>query len=240
MIGEQLLRLREKILRRLEFMKKARKFASLVPEENQELLASVASYWTSDRIAEGMKKMISGSLDGRRLYESVITAIPEIAQYNTVLDFGSGTGWVSRHLSYRYPNIRFYCYDLAYRASEELIRSLKNSSDIEKISFHDSYDHLLPKCDLVLSNMVFSALAPQHLNHCLSRFKENGCDLIFMSNSFLKQRRGSAASRSRDSGLRYCHNFLYYLDRHGYELKWLYTLSLSGKDKKVIIGYATA
>ena len=218
----------------------AYKYATTMPETNQELLASMDRFWTVDRIRTAVSDFNDGFSSVKySFYELLLATSCEIRNYDTVIDFGAGSGW-NAHLIASRCNANVYCYDIAYKVNR-IYNSLSEAMTTSSVRYVNDLEKLLASNSeskkLIYSNMVFSHFSSQHMEYYLNLFKEYNCDLLLLANNLAVPAR---TSRRHDNDRLFNHNYEYYMSASGYDIGWMYELDLVQSDNKnMIVIYAT-
>ena len=210
-------------------------------EANINLLKNgMGRYWTEEKINENLRELEICYSPWMRLYHSALIGSSVLQNYKVILDYGCGVGVHSFINKKIFQHCKFYMNDVAMLASPKLYEALKKNYETDDLKFVDKVtDDLLKECDLIYSAGTFSVMPPKQLERMLLRFYENDCDLLISTNSFLKQDLGLYQPYSKPYNdfkeARWSHNCKKYLNKIGYKINWLQTLTHDEFDNKRLI-----
>jgi len=215
-------------------------------EEDVDLLKDMMGrYWTEEKIQKNLDELKICYAPWMRLYHSVLIGCSVLQNHKVILDYGCGAGVHSFINKKIFNHCKFYMNDIAMLSSPKLYQSLKDNYETYDLQFVDRVtDDLLSECDLIYSAGTFSVMPPKQLERMLSRFYDNDCDLLVSTNTFLKQDLDVSQPYSKPYNdfreVNWSHNCKKYLNRVGYKIQWLQTLTHDEmENKRLVIFYAT-
>jgi hypothetical protein len=169
-------------------------------------------YWTAERQEKALHNDIS-LMPFHHKY-LIHNHLSEMLEYDLIIDYGGGTGALSRYLSEN-TNAKVMCFDPAYKSVPSLLNALRKKLD--GVNYYEDFNEILlqikqsDSCKVLLfSNIVFSHLNPIELTNLLIKISD--IDLLFSSNSFLNHRNSLfVKSIAREKGRLWLRNYWSFL-----------------------------
>lgn len=105
----------------------------------------------------------------RRRFRDALSCIDEGLSPEIVIDFGGGTGELSKRLEARFPEARIICYEPSPWMTKEAEENLAGQ---KRIAFVASLDQIPKgKADLLYCNEVFEHFPPAQVENAINRIK---------------------------------------------------------------------
>lgn len=223
-----------------ESVDRLKKYMCVMPEEDDEFMENLRHFWTDERIYNAQEQLKSGFVRNKSFYDTILMSASELSIHENILDFGCGIGIQAQEIKKRYPEKNVYGYDISFKASPLLFNQLVDSKKIDDFGIIDSFEDVLANTDLVYSNLVFSHFSENHINNYLSIFKRNNCALLVSSNTHIEQNKSKIFTEIRDYEKKlFSHNYIAYLSKHNFEVKWIYQLkNILNTGKNIVFFYA--